>query len=93
MSLLWCKETEDPGLQICCSKGGTARPAEEDHGKKMEATSIRGPANYGGQQKAMLMRNEGASESFVAMLGSQASLQGQALLLVLLLFYYLLIDP
>jgi hypothetical protein len=63
-------------------------------GKEMEATSIRGPANYGGQQKAMLMRNEGASESFVAMLGSQASLQGQALLLVvLLLFYCLLIDP
>ena len=53
----------------------------------MEATSIRGSANYGGQQKAMLMRNEGASESFVAMLGSQASLQGQALLLVLLLFH------
>ena len=91
MSFLWCKQTEDPGLQICCSKGGTARPAEEDHGKKMEATSIRGPASYGGQ-KAMLMRNEGASESIVVMLGSQASLQGQALLLVLI-FYYLPVDP
>lgn len=93
MSFLWCTKSEDPGLQICCSTGGTAQPAEEDHGKTMEATSIQGPASYVGQQKAMLMRNEGASESLVAMLGSPAGLQGQVLVLVLLLFYYLLIDP